>query len=37
MVGRSMAEAARVLISKIELLFVRCLVCFKTEILISLR
>jgi hypothetical protein len=36
-VGRSMAEVARVLISKIELIFVRCLVYFKTEILMSLR
>lgn len=37
MVGRSMAEVARVLILKIDLLFVRYLICFKAEILVSLR
>lgn len=37
MVGRSMAEVARVRISKIDLLFVRYMVCFEPEILVSLR
>jgi hypothetical protein len=37
MIGKWMAEVARVLISKIDLLFVRYLVCLKTEILMSLR